>query len=60
MTVDSPRFPAERRRYRLVFTCEDCAHFVPDTGACAHGYPNEDHRAAEGTRVVFCKEFDPA
>ena len=33
MKIRSARFDEERRRYQLIFTCEDCAHFVPDSGA---------------------------
>jgi hypothetical protein len=52
----------EARRFRLVYACESCASFDPDTGACSLGYPNEEHRAdpplAVGGRLVFCKEFE--
>ena len=61
----SARFQEEQQRYRLVFTCEDCAHFNLTTEACAHGYPNADHRRARyeravAAKVVFCKEFEIA
>jgi hypothetical protein len=41
------------------FTCEDCAHFVPDLGVCANGYPNHEHRRG-APAIVFCKEFELA
>jgi hypothetical protein len=51
----------EAERFELRFTCEDCAHFVPERAACAHGYPTEAHRGLD-LRVVssfeFCKEFE--
>lgn len=54
-------FLREAERFRLVFSCEACAHFVAESGACAHGYPNAAHRAGEleGVEVLeFCKEFE--
>ncbi len=67
MKLRSARFHEEARRFRLLFTCEDCAHFQPGSGACGHGYPNEEHRRAryEGedlarVAVVFCKEWECA
>ncbi|MBI5512648.1 MAG: hypothetical protein HY909_02710 [Deltaproteobacteria bacterium] len=60
----TPAFLAERARYQLRHTCEDCAHFVPREGVCAHGYPNALHlrRAFLGVPLVgiFCKEFELA
>ena len=61
--VDSV-FLEETRQFRLTFTCEACAHFVPESGACANEYPNQAHRAApleglvELTELEFCKEFE--
>lgn len=58
------RFREERRQFTLRFCCEDCALFDPETFACAHGYPNEDHRRARyedaAVEVVFCKDWDLA
>jgi len=51
----------EAERYQLRFTCEDCAHFVPEARACAHGYPNEAHRGIrleQAAHLEFCKEFE--
>jgi hypothetical protein len=51
----------EAARYRLRFTCEHCAHFVPERIACAHGYPVRAHHAldlAELRSLEFCKEFE--
>jgi hypothetical protein len=58
--VDSD-FLEETRKFRLTFTCEACAHYVPESGECANGYPNQAHRAAsldELTELEFCKEFE--
>ena len=61
-----PSFDEQRRRYRLRFTCEHCVHFIPETGACGLGFPNEMHRLGhyeEDPRpptILFCKEFDLA
>lgn len=56
------RFRRERARYRLRFTCEDCALFDPQTERCAHGFPTERHRTARyddpDARLLFCKEFE--
>ena len=52
---------SEAARFRLRFTCGDCAHFVPDRRACAHGYPTEPHRDVALEQVAdleFCKEFE--
>ena len=52
---------SEAARFRLRFTCGDCAHFAPERGACAHGYPTEAHRDVrlEHARdLEFCKEFE--
>jgi len=59
------RFDAERRRFRLAFTCERCAHFDPVGDRCASGYPTDEHRLARydadpDAIVVFCKDFDLA
>jgi hypothetical protein len=52
---------SEAARFRLRFTCGDCAHFVPEKRLCAHGYPTEAHRDVPLERVEaleFCKEFE--
>jgi len=41
------------------YACEDCAYFVPDLDACAHGYPTTPHKRGALT-IVFCKEFELA
>ena len=55
-------FRQQRRRYLLRHTCEHCALFDPDTEACAHGFPPDEHREAHyedpQAPVVFCKEFE--
>jgi hypothetical protein len=57
------RLRAEARAFRLVFTCEACHAFDRETGACAYGYPNDQHRNIELDRaaeVAFCKAFEVA
>jgi hypothetical protein len=57
-------FRQEAQRFHLSFTCEACAHFAPESGACGNGYPNEAHRAtaleAPSGELEFCKEFELA
>ncbi len=61
-----PAFQVERERYALRHTCEECTFFrTPPDGsepACAHGWPNAEHRRAHydtaPTLLVFCKEFE--
>ena len=54
----------EIRRYRLVFTCEECSHFVADAQVCDLLYPTEPHRQAavdakqDGDPLLFCKMFE--
>jgi hypothetical protein len=54
----------EIQRFHLVFTCEACAHFVPEEEVCDLLYPTEPHRQAtfdnarEGDPVLFCKMFE--
>jgi len=60
-TVVTEELKREADAFSLRFTCEDCAHFVVDAGACAHGYPTEAHRSltlATLTTLEFCKEFE--
>lgn len=54
------RLREEARRFRLVFSCRDCAHFDDARAECSLGFPNEAHRSPElaGERVVFCKAFE--
>jgi len=53
------RLRDEARRFHLVFTCDDCSCFQPESSSCAHGYPTAPHRRSlEGDVIVFCKEFD--
>jgi hypothetical protein len=62
--VMSPEFKRDVEAHRLVFTCESCAHFCPERGACAVLYPTTPHRAAtveaaaDGERIFFCKMFE--
>lgn len=57
---DAERLEHQAGDFALRATCETCAHFVVERGACAHEYPNHEHRdAARATRTfVFCKEFE--
>lgn len=61
-----PEFQSERQRFALRHCCEECSFFrVPPDGtepACAHGWPNAEHRHAhydsDPDDLVFCKEFE--
>lgn len=51
----------EVERYKLRFTCPDCASFAPDLRRCSFGYPNELHLDADLSdkeELVFCKAFE--
>jgi hypothetical protein len=55
------RFRLESEAYAFRFTCRDCLLFIPEKEACAHEWPNGEHRdppAAEADTVLFCKEFE--
>jgi hypothetical protein len=54
------RLEDEVRRFRLRFTCPDCGHYLPAEDACAHEWPNHEHRELGkiDDEVVFCKEFE--
>lgn len=59
----TPAFREEAARFRLAFTCEHCAHFVPESNACGNGYPTEPHRKvdlATRSELEFCKSFELA
>jgi len=54
-------FRDEARRFRLVFTCGDCAQYDPEGDRCSLGFPHEMHREADlehKTEVIFCKAFE--
>lgn len=60
---NDPRFQEERARFGFVVGCERCVYFVHRTGACAHRYPNAQHKAGafepDATPAgSFCKEFE--
>jgi hypothetical protein len=60
-TVVDDTLRAEASRYLLRFGCEHCAHFDPESGRCAEGFPNEPHRGVrlgERPAIVFCKSFE--
>ncbi len=52
----------EIEAFRLRYACDDCAHFVAQSGdeACAHGYPLGERRRSlrVDDEIVFCKEFE--
>lgn len=53
----------EARKYRLLFGCEDCAHFAPDTRSCSNGFPTSAHLEVDLERaesLEFCKAFEVA
>jgi hypothetical protein len=55
------RLRREARAYRLLFTCQQCAHYDEDAACCVHGYPVEPHShidLAHAAEVCFCKEFE--
>lgn len=56
------RFREQRGRFRLHFTCEQCALFDEVAETCAHGYPTREHRDAHyadpEAPLVFCKHFE--
>jgi hypothetical protein len=57
------QFRDEARLFAFAFACEECAHFDPDSRACANGYPNDPHRRRPLDNLehwVFCKEFELA
>ncbi len=61
--VVDERMASEMKRFALVYTCERCAQFDPDSGRCSFGYPNEAHRERPvevGAELVFCKQFELA
>jgi hypothetical protein len=54
-------FSQESERYDLRFTCEDCTFHRPERDACAHFWPDAEHRKRaqeHTTEVSFCKEFE--
>ena len=57
------RLRREAAELALRFSCEQCAHFAPDTASCANGYPNHAHvdaRLESRETLTFCKEFELA
>jgi hypothetical protein len=54
------RFIAETEAFALRFTCDDCLHYLAESGRCAHFWPNAEHQGLPepGQFVVFCKEFE--
>ena len=62
--VMSDTFRREAKEYKLVFTCEACAHFCKIQDACEMQYPTTPHRdhtiaqTNDGGRIYFCKMFE--
>jgi len=55
------RLRQEARRYRLVFSCDECAQYDPEGDRCSLGYPHADHKSADLDHredVIFCKAFE--
>jgi hypothetical protein len=54
------RLCAEVVRFRLKFTCPDCAYFDDVTERCSEGYPAEEHLSGDLDRaeLIFCKLFE--
>jgi acetone carboxylase gamma subunit len=51
----------ESRRFRLAFTCPDCAHLDPDNERCSLGFPIAPHHSPDldqQPEVTFCKAFE--
>jgi hypothetical protein len=62
-TLVDLRLRRETAHFRFLFNCEACAHFAPETRACANGYPNLAHlskRLEASSELEFCKEFELA
>lgn len=59
-TKVTPRLRHEVEKYRLQFTCRDCAHYEPTAQSCAEGYPNHEHLDHQllAAEVLFCKLFE--
>lgn len=45
-----PVHPADFRKYKLPYACEDCTHFDAPTESCTIGYVTGPHRRAEQLR----------
>jgi hypothetical protein len=53
----------EVSKFVLRYTCDSCAHFDPEVGACGNGFPTAPHRDVDLARdreIVFCKLFELA
>ncbi len=61
-TVIDERFRKEAKKFRLQFTCPDCAYFDPRAEVCSEGYPIDEHRSPSLDRgeLLFCKLFEGA
>jgi hypothetical protein len=53
---------SEAHTFRLRFSCEHCAHDVPESGRCAEGFPSHPHRVRLELvdSLEFCKSFELA
>ena len=58
------KFLEQISKYKLQFTCEECANFVEETGQCLYEYPTLPHRRSylttpiEEHKLIFCREFE--
>ncbi len=60
-TLVDDQLREEAARFRLRFTCADCAYYDEAASQCSHGYPHEPHcltALAEMHELLFCKEFE--
>lgn len=57
------RFKTESENFSLAWKCDDCVHFLKNTGKCGLEYPNHELITAESfdtprATYVFCKHFE--
>ncbi len=62
----TPKFLEQIEKYRLQFSCDECANFDAERGECLYNYPTVPHRRdfvnAKGQKgpkkFIFCREFE--
>ena len=59
-TAVDERLRREVARYRLKFSCADCAYFDVGSHTCSEGYPTEEHARSDLAEpdLLFCKLFE--
>ena len=57
-----PVSASEFRNFKLIYCCEQCSHFAPETTVCTLGYNAKNHLRAENLksyeltgRMAFCR-----